>query len=219
MDYDLRSRSGPPRDAQVPIFRQSLSSSPPTHPMYGPSLYPKVGQHGHAAPSPVARSSPHHQSSAPSAPSGLGIKVALKPEYRITPPPHLLPHGGDIPRSNFQFDFDLEKKVLAEAEKQNPNWSRFGMEILPAKSVESASPKGPVSDPVVSKYIVSGLNREAVPIAVANYGDNPTKVQEFVNGYNLLREMGFATSTVAEALIMNENDTDKALAHCLNGPS
>jgi hypothetical protein len=29
---------------------------------------------------------------------------------------------------------------------------------------------------VVSKYISSGLSREAVPLAVANYGDNPTKV-------------------------------------------
>ncbi|KAI9096735.1 hypothetical protein K1719_025914 [Acacia pycnantha] len=220
MDYDLRSRSGPPHDAQVPIFRQSSSSSPPTHPMYGPSLYPKVGQHGHAAPSSAARPSPHHQASPSSAPSGLGIKVALKPEYMITPPPHLLPHGGDIPRSNFQFDFDLERKVLAEAEKkQNSNWSRFVMEIPPAKSVESASPKGPVSDPIVSKYIASGLNREAVPIAVAHYGDNPTKVQEFAKGYSLLREMGFATRTIAEALVMNDNDTDKALAHCLNGPS
>lgn len=31
-------------------------------------------------------------------------------------------------------------------------------------------------DPVVMKYAASGLNREAVNIAVANYGDNPTKV-------------------------------------------
>jgi len=33
-----------------------------------------------------------------------------------------------------------------------------------------------VSDPIVSKYIAMGLSREAVPIAVANYGDNPAKV-------------------------------------------
>lgn len=31
-------------------------------------------------------------------------------------------------------------------------------------------------DPVVMKYAASGLNPEAVNIAVANYGDNPTKV-------------------------------------------
>lgn len=28
----------------------------------------------------------------------------------------------------------------------------------------------------MSKYVASGLSREAVSFAVANYGDNPTKV-------------------------------------------
>ena len=32
------------------------------------------------------------------------------------------------------------------------------------------------SDPIVNKYIAMGLSREVVPIAVKNYGDNPTKV-------------------------------------------
>lgn len=32
-------------------------------------------------------------------------------------------------------------------------------------------------DPLVMKYTASGLNREAVNIAVANFGDNPTKVR------------------------------------------
>lgn len=36
-------------------------------------------------------------------------------------------------------------------------------------------------DPVVMKYSASGLNREAVNIAVANYGDNPTKVLYLVS--------------------------------------
>lgn len=46
------------------------------------------------------------------------------------------------------------------------------------------------------------------------------QVRDFVNGYNLLvREMGFPSKNVAEALVMYENDTDKALAHFLNSPS
>jgi len=36
--------------------------------------------------------------------------------------------------------------------------------------------QGPTADPVERKYIASGLSRDAVPLAVANYGDNPTKV-------------------------------------------
>lgn len=76
--------------------------------------------------------------------------------------------------------------------------------------------QGPTADPVVRKYVALGLNRDAVPHAVANYGDNPPKVQEFVNGYTLLQEMGFPSNKVAEALLMYDNNTDEALAHFLN---
>lgn len=45
--------------------------------------------------------------------------------------PPLLPRVGDVPRSSFQFDFGLERKVLAEAEKDNPDWSKFGSDHPP----------------------------------------------------------------------------------------
>lgn len=44
-------------------------------------------------------------------------------------------------------------------------------------------------------------------------------MREFVNGYTLLREMGFSSTNVSEALLMFDNDTDKALAHFLNSSS
>ncbi|EXB72475.1 hypothetical protein L484_011477 [Morus notabilis] len=133
--------------------------------------------------------------------------------------PQLSPQVGEIPRSNFQFDFELERKILAEAEKENQNWVKLGLENHPSRTVSSTSSVGSVADPTVSKYIASGLSREAVTLAVGHYGDNPTKVRDFVNGYNLLREMGFPSKSVAEALVMYENDTDKALAHFLNSSS
>ncbi|KAJ7965406.1 Proline-rich cell wall-like protein [Quillaja saponaria] len=141
MDYDFRNRSGPPYDSHIPMYWPPTSSSPSpsSHPMPGPSLYPRVNQPGHAAVPPVGRSSTHHQTSFPSSSSGLGIRVAIRPEYRITQPPNLLPHIGDIPRSNFQFNFEFERKVLAEAEKESPNWSRLGLENLPPKGSESTS--------------------------------------------------------------------------------
>ncbi|KAJ4705897.1 Proline-rich cell wall protein-like [Melia azedarach] len=217
MDYDFRNRAGSsyPMYGPTPTTSSAASSGP--HSMYGSPLYPRIGQQGHNMVPPVSRTSSYNQSSPPSSSSsGLGIRVALKPEYRITPPPPLSPQVGDIPWSNFHFDFDFEKRVLAEAEKGSQNWSRLGMENHPPPKSESTSSSGSVGDPVANRYIASGLNREAVQIAVANYGDNPTKVREFVNGYNVLREMGFTSNNVAEVLLMHDNDTDKALAHLLS---
>jgi len=34
----------------------------------------------------------------------------------------------EIPRSTFNFDFEYERRILAEAEKENPNWSKFVVE-------------------------------------------------------------------------------------------
>ncbi|KAJ4766367.1 Ubiquitin-associated 1 [Rhynchospora pubera] len=78
------------------------------------------------------------------------------------------------------------------------------------------TPPTPSGDPVVEKYVSSGLARDAVAFAVLNYGDNPIKVSEFVKGYNMIREMGFTSKNVAEVLAMYDNDTDKALGHLLN---
>ncbi|KAL3521599.1 hypothetical protein ACH5RR_019748 [Cinchona calisaya] len=232
MEYDFRNKKNPPPpyDSQIPPMHRpttagSGSGPSSTHPMYAnhPSFYPKVGQPpgSHSISTPPGRNpSFHHHTPSPAASSpGIGIRVALKPEYRISPPPQLSPQVGDIPRSNFHFDFDFERKILAEAEKESQNWGRLGMENLPSKMPEPTSSLGSTPDPIVSKYIASGLSREAVYAAVANYGDNPAKVKEFANGYTLLREMGFSSSSVAEALLMYDNDTDKALAHFLNTSS
>ncbi|CAI9092356.1 OLC1v1027572C1 [Oldenlandia corymbosa var. corymbosa] len=223
MDYDYRNRPRPPYETQNPAIRPTNSGlHPSAHPMYGhPSLYPKVGQPAgsypiNAPPAVPPRNTSFNQPHPPASSPGIGIRVVLKPEYRITPPPPLSPQIRDIPRSNFHFDFEFERKVLAEAEKEAPNWSRLGLENLPSKPPDT-TPLGATPDPVVNKYIASGLGREAVSVAVANYGDNPTKVKEFCDGYSALLEMGFSPNTVVEALLMYENDTSKALAFCLNG--
>jgi hypothetical protein len=200
----------------------SLYSDPPPPPapssrqMYGQPMYPRVANQSghHAVVPPVGRNQ-----SFPSPSSAFGIRVALKPEYQITPPPQLSPQIGEIPRSNFQFDFEFERKLLAETEKDGQYWTKLGLENLPSNPTEPTSSSGPAADPVVAKYIASGLSREAVPLAVAQYGDNPTKVQEFATGFALLREMGFSSNNVAEALIMYDNDTDRAIAHFLNSSS
>ncbi|XP_076937031.1 uncharacterized protein LOC143604441 [Bidens hawaiensis] len=211
MDYDFRNRLNPPYNSQSQsssMYNNNRPQPPSSSPMYGQSsLYPNVAP-------PPARNNPTSSS------SGMGIRVTLKPEFRITPPPQMSPHIGEIPRSTFQFDFDLERKILAEAEKENPNWSELGLENLPQKTAKPISrANSSVSvDPVVGKYMATGLNRDAVVIAVAKYGDDPIKVREFVNGYTLLREMGFEANRVAEALFTHDNDKEAA-AHFLSASS
>ncbi|XP_071706958.1 uncharacterized protein [Rutidosis leptorrhynchoides] len=222
MDYDFRNRLNPPYNSQSSSLynnnnRPTPSSSPSGYPMYGPSsLYPKVGQSGgHSVIPPPVRNNTTNSSSSS---SGMGIRVTLKPEFRITPPPQMSPHIGEIPRSTFQFDFELERKILAEAAKETPNWSSLGLENLPHKTARPISRMNSGVDPVVGKYLAAGLNREAVPIAVAKYGDNQAKVREFVNGYTVLREMGFEVNSIADALFTHDNDKEAA-AHLLSGAS
>ncbi|KAL6839559.1 hypothetical protein ACP4OV_030498 [Aristida adscensionis] len=227
MDYDFRGRAG------------SGSYGAPAGGGGAGSLYPRVGQPSHGA-GASPRAAPYHHGSGPGSGSGprssapiatplaptssssskVGIQVAIKPEYRITPPPQLAPHMVEIPRSTFNFDFEYERKILAEAEKDNPNWSKF---VIERQTPPPAPPQQakPVSsgDPVVDKYVSMGLGREAVSFAVLNYGDNPTKVTEFVKSYNILHEMGFTSPNVPELLAIHDNDPDKVIQRLLSSPS
>eukprot|EP00249_Psilotum_nudum_P002418 c15445_g1_i1 orf=222-866(+) len=196
-------------EAQRPIYRPSYDRSGLAYGPSSSSFYPKVAQPiGH----PIGRSHPPLPVS--SASSGLGIRVALKPEYRVAPPPQLLPQPGEVPHSSFQFDFDLERRILEEAEKESQLWNRGpSTNQNHFRSGQSNASSGLVEDPVVSKYVAMGLSKEAVVMAVATFGDVQAKVVEFVPSYNLLREMGFPSDAVAGALAMYDNDKERALAH------
>lgn len=147
--------------------------------------------------------------------SRVGIRVALKPEYQVSPPPQLLPEIEDVPHSSFHFDFDLERRILQEAENEG-HLINGSIHVKPSSTrtgEASAASKGSVEDPGVSKYTAMGLNKEAVVLALATFGDVQTKVLDFVPSYNRLREMGFPSDAVAGALAMYDNDKERALAH------
>ncbi|PAN25683.1 hypothetical protein PAHAL_4G318200 [Panicum hallii] len=230
MEYDYRGRPGSGSYGAAPGGGGG-----------GPSLYPHVGQPSHGgggSGTASPRAAPYHHgpgggsgSSAPivtplaptsTSSSKVGIHVAIKPEFRITPPPQLPPQMVEIPRSTFNFDFDYERRILAEAEKENPNWSKFVVErqAPPPVPQQQARPASSGSgDPVVDKYVAMGLGREAVSFAVLNYGDNPAKVKEFVKSYNILHEMGFTSPNVPELLAIHDNDPDKVIQRLLSSPS
>lgn len=62
---------------------------------------------------------------------GLALIALFQPTFSF--------QVGDIPRSSFQFDFDFERKVLAELEKETQNWAKLGLENPPQRPVESPS--------------------------------------------------------------------------------
>ncbi|CAD6340157.1 unnamed protein product [Miscanthus lutarioriparius] len=235
MEYDFRgsrlgSGSGP------------YGAPPGAAPGAGSSLYPRVGQPSHGgggASTASPRAAPYHHGSGSSAPVvtplaptssssssnslplplEVGIQVTIKPEFRIAPPPQLPPQMVEIPRSTFNFDFEYERRILAEAEKENPNWTKFVVERQAPLPVAQQARPASSGDPVVDRYVSMGLGREAVSFAVLNYGDNPTKVKEFVKSYNILHEMGFTSPNVPELLAIHDNDPDKVIQRLLSSPS
>jgi hypothetical protein len=77
----------------------------------------------------------------------------------------------EIPRSTFNFDFEYERRILAEAEKENPNWTKF--------VVERQAPPPPVAqqaryiDPAISFFLsftslLISLTITQLPLAIAN---------------------------------------------------
>ncbi|KAI5076601.1 hypothetical protein GOP47_0008666 [Adiantum capillus-veneris] len=166
--------------------RQQQQHQQPRYPY--PQLAQPVGP-PYGRPPPPVPSNP---------PARTGIRVALKPEYRLAPPPELLPLMEDIPQSTFQFDFDLERKILEESRKEGSSFIGSLRRPSSLSRVADAAGTAAQEDPVVAKYTSMGLNKEAVVLAIATYGDVQTKVVDFVASYDVLREMGFEPDKIAD---------------------
>nr|CAB3467092.1 unnamed protein product [Digitaria exilis] len=232
MEYDFRGRQG----------SGSYGGPPPGSAPGGSSLYPRVGQPSHggggggaAAASP--RVAPYHHgpgggsgSSAPivtplaptssAASSKVGIQVAIKPEFRISPPPQLPPQMVEIPRSTFNFDFEYEKRILAEAEKENPSWSKFVVERqAPPPVPQQASYIVPSTPFYWINKVLPKLVSFALPPFLCFVDVIDGMVKEFVRSYNILHEMGFTSSNVPELLAIHDNDPDKVIQRLLSSPS
>lgn len=172
------------------------------------SFYPRLAQ---SVGSPVV-APPAGQGPLPK--RGSGIRMTIKPELRLGPPVQLSPYPGEIPHSSFQFDFDVERRIVLEAEQQTWPQTRDyahvngGPVAGPSPAAQAIS-----EDPVVGKYLAMGLPHEAVSLAVATYGDVQNKVLDFCASYSVLHEMGFAPEAISGALGMYDNDREKALAY------
>ncbi|KAF3789164.1 hypothetical protein EJ110_NYTH09771 [Nymphaea thermarum] len=80
------------------------------------------------------------------------LPFLLPSRFLRQPHPELSPQMAEIPRSTFQFDFDLERKILAEAEKDGQNWSSMVVENEPtSRTPETSSLTGHWDSPASSK--------------------------------------------------------------------
>ncbi|MCO5558750.1 hypothetical protein L7F22_012336 [Adiantum nelumboides] len=190
-----------PNPGSTSSFNSRQQQQQPRYPY--PQLAQPVGP-PYGRPPPPVPSNP---------PTRTGIRVALKPEYWLAPPPELLPLIEDIPQSTFQFDFDFERKVLEEARKEGSSFTASLRRPSSLSRVADAATTAAPEDPVVTKYLSMGLNKEAVVLAIATYGDVQTKVVDFVESYDALRELGFDPDKIAGALAMFDNDRERASAH------
>lgn len=111
----------------------------------------------------------------------------------------------------FQFEFDLERRIIAEA-------GQLGSSHLRASStVQTSHANGgdnlaEVEDATVAKYLAMGHNKESIQYALQTYGDDQTKILDFCPAYNRMREMGFPGDRIARALASVDNDVDQAIS-------
>ncbi|GBG67206.1 hypothetical protein CBR_g84869 [Chara braunii] len=121
-------QSNLPSRLYPPVAQPVRSVGMQDGPAGGPGgFYPQVAQ---PVPIQSLRAPPP-----PSVPSGggVGIRVRIKPEYRMAPSVELSPLDGDIPRSTFHFDFALERQVLAGDGDHSPD---FPPSASPTASVQ-----------------------------------------------------------------------------------
>jgi len=64
--------------------------------------------------------------------------------------PQLPPQMVEIPRSTFNFDFEYERRILAEAEKENPNWTKF---VVERQAPPPVAQQARYIDPAISFFL------------------------------------------------------------------
>lgn len=138
----------------------------------------------------------------------MGVRVTIRPAYRVAPPVQLAPVPPDVAPSVVQLDFDLERSILRGANHDRHSESAA---VRPVQTV-SSPPRTVDPNPSTARYRAMGLGGESLTLAMATYGDVQEKVVAFCPAYDMLREMGFAPEAVAGALAANGNDPERALA-------
>ena len=170
---------------------------------------------------------------------GAGIRLAVPPEFSLTPP-RGVPSVGEEPTATedaaFESRFDVrrERDVLREecggegtdagASGRDAGGRADGHDGVggPSGSNDPTSLDATVrriarepDSAEIDKYTRAGYPRDAVVHAVAMWGDDESKVVDFCEGFRRGTEMGLDGPTLAGALAACDNDVERAVASCV----
>eukprot|EP00898_Chlorokybus_atmophyticus_P005098 jgi/Chlat1/558/Chrsp103S01133 len=192
------------------------------------SVYPRVNSTSPAVAVPVRAAA-----AAAAAGGAGGVRVVMKPEYRMTITPDVRGDASQLGRSpSFRqpaslpvFDFDLERRVVAAAEALRDSTADIegthgqagpaAVEGAEAMAQMPVTPHVSEQERVIAKYAQHGFRRQEVILALLAYGDNFEKVLSFCRHFNAIKEMGFSSPAVAGALMLYGEDRDAAITHLL----
>lgn len=175
---------------------------------------------------------------------GAGIRLAVPPEFSLTPP-RGVPSVGEEPTATedaaFESRFDVrrERDVLreecgvegadagasgrdaagrADGQLQNTGTNDRDRDRDRDPTSLDATVRRIAREPdapEIDKYKRAGYPRDAATFAVAMWGDDESKVVDFCEGFARGTEMGLDGSTLAGALAACDNDVERAVASCV----
>eukprot|EP00887_Chlorella_sp_A99_P007838 scaffold20.g7838.t1 len=153
------------------------------------------------------------------------LQVHIAPPFRVAPPVPVpsLPPGGDaaVPGAAGQrpaFDFEVERRVLAEAEAASTSGANGG------GANSSNGPLGPQQlDPLeatLQQYAAMGYGREEAALALAvaraaGRADDDAAVQEACGKVRTLMDMRFPREVILGALASCGGSLEEAIDACL----
>ena len=175
---------------------------------------------------------------------GAGIRLAVPPEFSLTPP-RGVPSVGEEPTATedaaFESRFDVrrERDVLreecgvegadagasgrdaagrADGQLQNTGTNDRDRDRDRDPTSLDATVRRIAREPdapEIDKYKRAGYPRDAATLAVAMWGDDESKVVDFCEGFARGTEMGLDGPTLAGALAACDNDVERAVASCV----
>ena len=175
---------------------------------------------------------------------GAGIRLAVPPEFSLTPP-RGVPSVGEEPTATedaaFESRFDVrrERDVLreecgvegadagasgrdaagrADGQLQNTGTNDRDRDRDRDPTSLDATVRRIAREPdapEIDKYKRAGYPRDAATFAVAMWGDDESKVVDFCEGFRRGTEMGLDGPTLAGALAACDNDVERAVASCV----